>query len=106
MDKEKYFISIGPGEISRIPFQNNTDFTIYATEDEVSELRRIFDRMHDSNFETYIRSHIPFLPYHNDTANDSYDDALTEVFQTLYKLGDEQTKHHIRTMNILGDKHL
>ncbi|BAC14277.1 hydrolase [Oceanobacillus iheyensis] len=106
MDKQKYFISVGEGEISQVRYQNNDDFVIYATEDEITLLRSKFEDMHESSFDSFKRAHIPFMPYHNDEANDMYDNTMTEAFQLLYDLGDEKTKNHIQTMGILSDKHL
>ncbi len=104
MDKQKYFISVGQGEISRIPYQGNDDFVIYATAEEVLMLRRKFDGLHDASFDSYIRSHIPFIPYHLDTANDAYDETITGIYQALYDLGDENTRNHIRSMGILDEE--
>ncbi|WP_245833114.1 hydrolase [Oceanobacillus timonensis] len=104
LDKQKYFISVGQGEISRIPYQGNDDFVIYATAEEILMLRRKFEGLHEASFDSYKRTHIPFVPYHLDTANDVYDDTMAGVYQTLYDLGDENTKDHIRTMGILGEE--
>ncbi len=104
MDKKKYHVSIASKEISQIPYGNNDDFTIYATDGEVSMLRRKMEKMHEADVASFWRAHVPIMPYHNDKANDIYDEGLTEAYQMVYELGDKQTKSHIESMGILSDR--
>jgi len=106
MEKEKYYVSLASGEISQIRFGNNDDFTIQATADEVRLLRAKFDNMHDSEMGSFWRAHVPIMPYHNDQANDDYDREITEAFQMLFDLGNEETRTHITQMGILTDQHM
>lgn len=101
MEKKKYYISIGTGEISQIKHENNEDFVIQATEDEVRILRAKLDNMNDASFRSFFRAHVPIMPYHKDQSNDDYDHNMTEAFQMIYNLGEEQTKSHIEDMDVL-----
>lgn len=101
MEKQKYYVNIGDGEISQTKYHNNAQYTIYATDDEVRTLREKFRNMHEASFDSYLRAHVPIVPYHNDKPNDDYDSNMAEVFQMIYELGDEQAKQHIKQLNIL-----
>ncbi|ENH97125.1 hypothetical protein J416_06737 [Gracilibacillus halophilus YIM-C55.5] len=101
MEKKKYYVNLGTQEISQMVYGNNNDFTIYATGEEVFLLREKFNDIHDADMRSYVRSHIPFTPYHNDPQNDDYDTGMTEVIQMIYQLGDEKTKKDINEMGIL-----
>ncbi|RDW20986.1 hydrolase [Oceanobacillus chungangensis] len=100
MEKNTYFINIGTGEISQIKNENNFALIIQATAEEVNQLRRKMDDMHDSSFDSFIRAQIPFLEYHHDQANEQYDKNLTEAYQLIHQLGNSQTKAHIESMGI------
>lgn len=106
MEKKKYYVNVGTGEISQISYDDNDDFIIHATKDEVAQLRSKLNHLHDASFGTFIRAHIPIMPYHNDKSNDDYDRNITEAFQMLYNCGDEQTKSHIVEMGVLTDNHM
>ncbi|WP_163971521.1 hydrolase [Oceanobacillus halotolerans] len=106
MDKKKFYVNVGSREISQIPYDNNDQFVIYATDDEVRILREKMDTMYNADIRAFFRSHVPIKPYHEDDANDDYDADETRAFQMLYELGDETTKQHIKEMDILPDKHL
>ncbi|WP_226035844.1 hydrolase [Aquibacillus saliphilus] len=101
MEKKKYYINIGTQEISQIQFGNNKDFTIHATEEEVFLLRETLNEMYNSDIVSFWRTHVPYVPYHNDQSNDEYDDGIKSVFQTIHKLGDEETRNHIESMGVL-----
>ncbi|WP_047983647.1 hypothetical protein [Ornithinibacillus californiensis] len=106
MEKKKYYVEIGSGEISQEKYQNNDSFTIHATADEVAILRAKLTNMHDSSQQSFWRAHVPIVPYHNDRANDDYDSEMVEVYQMLYELGDDTAKSHIESIGILGENHI
>lgn len=106
MEKKKYYVSVQSHEISTNRVANNDDFVIYATDEEVQQLRSKFEQMQMSEWGTFWRAHVPIVPYHHDQSNDDYDEEMTSAFQMLYDLGDEETKSHIDEMGILGDRHM
>lgn len=106
MEKKKYYVSISSREISQIKYANNDEFIVYATEDEIQQLRSKMDDMYDADQKSFWRAHVPIMPYHHDQSNDAYDAGMTEAFQMMYDLGDERTKEHITDLGILTNKHL
>lgn len=106
MNKKKYYVSISSGEISQVKVGNNDEYIIYATDDEVKMLRAKLTNMYDADFDSFWRAHVPIMPYHNDKGNQRYDEGLTEVFQMIYDLGDEQAKSHIEEIGVLSDRSL
>ncbi len=105
MEKKKFYINLGSQEISQLKYDNNEEFVIHATEDEVRILRDKMDDMYNADYRSFFRSHVPIVPYHNDSSNDDYDIGMTEAFQMIHDLGDEATKKHIESMGVLSDGH-
>src|SRR5690625_976420 len=106
MEKEKYYVRLASHEISKVRYHNNDDFVIYATEEEVRELRNKLHSMYRRDMDAYWRAHIPIVKYHHDPGNETYDREITEVFQMLYELGGEQTKEYIKSTGVLNDMHM
>lgn len=102
MEKQKYYVQMGSGEISRVKYHNNDEFVIYATEQEIVQLREAFDEANASGIRSFFRAHIPAVPYHNDAANDEYDSDMARAFKLVHDLGDEKTRAHIQEMGILN----
>jgi hypothetical protein len=99
--KEKYFVNITNFGISQDPNENDGTFGIYADEDDLGRVEEVMDNMTEANRGSYLRSHVPYYPQDHSPENARYDKNLKDLYAILYDLGDEQTKAHIASMNIL-----
>ncbi|HJV47310.1 MAG TPA: hydrolase [Bacillota bacterium] len=104
MSKQTYYISLSSGGIHTDPTIDTYDYIIEANDHEISELQKLFEKVHEKEGDSYFRSHIPFLPYHEDKPNFEYDQALKEVYSKLYKLGNDVCRRHIESMRILEEE--
>src|SRR5690625_1907659 len=104
MERKKYYVNFQSREISQIKHENNDAFTIHATEQEIQLLRKTLDNVHDSEVDTFWRAHVPIMPYHNDPSNDRYDKSLTEAFEKIHELGDENTRAFVEESGVLSDR--
>lgn len=102
--KEQYYVSIAQHKISQIPNAQDNDFTIMATRGEITELRHLFTEMDAADKRSHIRSAIPLQPYHDDQANQDYDESITSAYQMMYDLGDEEARDFIEQSRILSDR--
>lgn len=101
--KQSYYINIQSNEILTGPYEGEWDYKIEATESQVNFLERLFNRNDETDWESYFRSHIPYLGYHHQTQNREYDQRILWIYTMLYDLGDENTRAHIRKMGILNE---
>lgn len=101
--KQSYYINIQSNEIFTGPYEGEWDFKIEATESQINFLERLFNRMDETDWESYFRSHIPYLEYHHQPQNREYDQRILWIYSMLYDLGDEKTRAHIRKMGILNE---
>ncbi|MDR7000470.1 hydrolase [Neobacillus niacini] len=103
MDEQKktYYIDVGTGHITQSARSSTWSYKIQATDEEISQLRGLFDQNYATEWDNFIRAHIPYVEYHHDRENDHYDSTIQQVYGMIYKLGDEEARNHIETMNIL-----
>ena len=99
--KKKYFVSVQNEAIFEEEGIENFEFEIMATEDDYEELQQMFTDGEQVDNSTFIKAHIPGVPYHNDPENDAYDDQLKRIYQKIHQLGTLETKEHIERMDIL-----
>ncbi|SEB74962.1 hypothetical protein [Paenibacillus sp. GP183] len=102
MEKKKYYIAVGPGEVMENQGDASFEFEIEATEEDIDRLQELFEEADNSDQRGYARSFIPLKDYYFNESNQDYDYYLHEVYRMLYDLGTEQTKQHIEKMNILN----
>lgn len=106
MERNKYFVSVASKEIATVIVGNNADFTIYATDDEVNELRSMFNEMDGAEMNSFWRSFIPFMHYHHDVGNDKYDKSITAAFIKIHELGDAEAKQFIDETGMLTHRRM
>lgn len=100
--KKTYYISVEAGEISQVKSAADWEYKIEATDDEIIKLRELFDENYANDVEGFLRAHVPFVEYHNDSSNDKYDENMQKVFKMIYELGDEEAREFIKTQGIIS----
>jgi hypothetical protein len=102
MEKKRYYVSVQAGTILEKQGDASYELEIEATPEELEKLTDIFEEMENFDLASSIQiATAVTIAYHHDESNDGYDYYLKEVYSLIYQLGTEQTKQHIRTMNIL-----
>ncbi|MBM7660447.1 hypothetical protein JOC85_001219 [Bacillus mesophilus] len=99
--KKTYYISIANGEISQISTTSPWNYKIEASDEEIIELREYFDQIYSTDWQGFMRAHVPYIEYHHDPTNDAYDETMQKVFQLIYELGDQEAKNLISEQGLL-----
>lgn len=103
-NKEIYYITVATCEISQSATDSPWNFKIEATDDDIIALRKYFSQNYSTEWQNFFRAHIPFIEYHNDKANDAYDEIIKKVYGMIYQLGDNEARSHIDSMGILEEE--
>ncbi|HEX6923157.1 MAG TPA: hypothetical protein VF149_04970 [Bacillales bacterium] len=96
MEKQKYYVSVGSGEILSDPTVSSYQFEIEATPAEVARLNALFERANESANNGFFR-----IRDFEWSKNKDYDQTLSSIYQTIHDLGDNTAREHIESMNIL-----
>lgn len=102
MRKQRYYVSVQAGTVMLNQGDAAYELEIEATEEEVLALQKLFEQLNASEFDTFIRAHIPAVPYHYDRENDVYDAHLKKIYELIYQLGTKETKEHIKSMGLIS----
>ncbi|WP_407675636.1 hydrolase [Peribacillus glennii] len=102
--KNTYYVDLVSGDVlDRPAFEENPSFKIEATDEELHELKSCLDESYTADMQAYIRSHIPYVEYHKDPANDLYDQSIKKIYAIIYKLGDAEARRFIEEIGILEE---
>lgn len=96
MEKRKYFVSVGSGEIHEDPNVAAYQFEIEATPAEAGQLRRLFEEANGASGSSFLKMRSLEREKHH-----PYDQVLSSIYQTIHDLGDGPTQDHIASMNVL-----
>ncbi|MDZ5472612.1 hydrolase [Bacillus sp. 31A1R] len=99
--KKTYYVAVSTGEISQSSTDSPWNFKIEATDEEITQLRELFEQNYSTDWQNFFRAHVPYVQYHYDRENDAYDNTTQAVYGMIYQLGDQEAKNHIDTMGIL-----
>lgn len=100
MERHHYYISVQSKTIMSNRGDAPYEFEVVAAPEEIAQLRELFVGMEDFDQLGYVRNQIPGIPYHHDLENDGYDYYIKEVYDMLARLGTEETRNHIATMDL------
>lgn len=103
MEKQRYYVSVQAKTIMAEQGEAPYELVIDATYEELQKLNELFESLNDFDEKTFIRVHIPAIPYHHDSENDGYDYYLKEIYHLIHQIGTEETRNQIESMNILID---
>lgn len=101
--RKTYYVSIANGEISQLSTASPWDFKIEATEEEIVQLREYFDQNYSSDWQGFLRAHVPYIEYHHDPTNDSIDVTMQKIYKMMYELGDQDAKDLIKSQNLISE---
>lgn len=98
--KNTYYVDVMAESVLLEPLES-TSFVIHATEHEAEALRRAFEVKDETDMETYVDAHIPFIDYRHDPGNAHHDAVQRVIYSIIYKLGNDEARRHIEEMGIL-----
>lgn len=101
MEKKRYYVTVETGEILEDQTASTYQFVIEADDQERRQLEELFELARDTEMNTMLRAATPAMAYHDDPENHAYDDALMDIYKKLHQFGNEETRQHIETMNVL-----
>lgn len=111
MDKKKYYIAVGSGQILEDKEIASFELEIEATVEEVDQLQELFQLENNEEAPIFLAPHsakdilsmgaAAWEPYKETEVHEEYDHHLVAIYRLLHKLGTAETKQHIESMNIL-----
>lgn len=102
MEKQIYYVTVDVGtHVGQIRDQIDLndphyDFEIEATEEEIHQLEKLFERIQEKDVSTFALAHLPYETKERAQKSREEDDYITQVFQMIYRLGTEETKQRMR----------
>jgi hypothetical protein len=100
LERKPYYVNVESGEILPIKTASTFQFEISASDEDVRRLEQKFQEIDSAASDTFVRTHVPYVPYSNDPDNDRYDQKLREAYEMIHDLGQEETRSFIETMSI------
>lgn len=98
MPKCKLYVSLTDQRVFHHPDDSPWEFEVHVEREVVPVFRRLFSQMDDLELNNFLRSHLPYIPYHNDRNNHEIDLRTQKVYAIIHEFSDEPTKRFIEEL--------
>ena len=105
MEKRSYYVSVGTHQVVPKSEDSNYEFEVEATEEEIEQLKELFDQEDKADNMLLGRAKTPYEAFprnvNQEVYNTPYDERLLEIYKLIYNLGAPATRDHIARMEVV-----
>lgn len=98
MTKCKLYVSVTDQRVYHHSGDSPWEFTVKVDRDFVPVFERLFAQIDELEFRNFLRSHLPYIPYHQDRNNHDIDLRTQKVYAIIHEFTDEPTKRFIEEL--------
>lgn len=98
MAKCKLYVSVTDQRVYHYPDDSPWEYEITVERSVVPIFNRLFKQMTDLEFRNFLRSHLPYIPYHSDRDNHDIDLRTQKIYAIIHEFADEPTKRFIEEL--------
>ncbi len=96
--KNKLYVSILHRQVYPAPSAAPWEFAIEADSRVEEAFSKLFSQISDVEFNNFVRSHLPFIPYHLDKENHQIDLRTMKLYALVHEFGDEESKKFVESL--------
>ncbi|ARK26170.1 transposase [Sporosarcina sp. P37] len=100
MNEEKYtmYISLNHKQVLLDPHSSTWEYKVEVTKEAYPIFEKLFEQIDRLEFRNFLRSHLPYVPYHYDRDNDDIDLRMKKVFALIHEYTDNESKRFIEQL--------
>lgn len=98
MEKYKMYVSIMHQQIYNYPDDSPWEFEVDVEREYVPIFHRLFNQIDELEYRNFLRSHLPFLPYHYGRNNQNVDQRTMKLYALIHEFTDEKSKRFIEEL--------
>ncbi|OXM15322.1 hypothetical protein [Paenibacillus herberti] len=99
--RKTYYVAVGAGQVLEDSEAAAYELAIYATEEEKDGLKALFAELSSMDEASMVHFHrSPFGSASLEEINQGYEGILKQIYTLVNRLGTEETRRHIATMNL------
>lgn len=100
MPNTKYtmYVSIAHKQVSGDPHSSPWEYKVELSKEAYPVFQRLFEQMNQLEFRNFLRSHLPYVPYHYDRDNSDIDRRTAKIYALIHEFTDEESKRFIEQL--------
>ncbi len=98
MKKYNLYVSVSDQRVYSYPDDSPWEFKIKVQQEFVPVFQQLFEQVNHLEFQNFLRSHLPYVPYHLDRDNHLIDRRMHKVYALIHEFSDRETKKFIEAL--------
>lgn len=98
MERMKLYVSVVNQQVYPHPHDSPWEYEVQITPEAAPIFKRLFNQMDRLEFRNFLRSHLPYVPYHYDKDNYDIDRRTMKVYALIHEFTDEESKRFIESL--------
>lgn len=100
MSEQKYtaYVSVVNQQVQTDPYASPWEYKVEITKEAYPIFERLFAQTDRLEFRNFLRSHLPYIPYHYDRDNSEIDRRTMKVYALIHEYTDEESKRFIEKL--------
>lgn len=92
------YVSIMHQQINYYPDDSPWEYEVEVAKEFVPIFHRLFHQMDRLEFINFLRSHLPYFPYHFDRNNHEIDLRTMKLYALVHEFSDDETRRFIEKL--------
>ncbi|MBY0223232.1 transposase [Sporosarcina sp. FSL W7-1283] len=100
MSEQKYtmYVSVTNQQVLIDPHASPWEYKVEVSKEAYPVFERLFAQMDRLEFRNFLRSHLPYIPYHYDRDNHDIDRRMMKVYALIHEYTDDESKRFIEKL--------
>ncbi|WP_025786345.1 hypothetical protein [Sporosarcina sp. D27] len=92
------YVSVAHQQINIHKFDSPYEYVVNIPKEYIEVFHHLFDQTHELEFTNFLRSHLPYVPYHYDRDNHKVDLRLYKMYALIHEFTDDESKAFIEQL--------
>lgn len=92
------YVSVVNQQVYAEPYSSPWEYKVQVTKQAYPVFEHLFSQVDQLEFRNFLRSHLPYIPYHYDKNNHDIDLRMMKVYALIHEFTDDETKRFIEKL--------
>ncbi|WP_248511768.1 transposase [Sporosarcina sp. NCCP-2222] len=94
----KLYVSVANQQIMTDKHSSPWEYELTITREYIPIFEHLFEQMNHLEFRNFLRSHLPYVPYHFDSDNTDIDVRTMKLYALIHEFTDTETRLFIEKL--------
>ncbi|MBB4826095.1 hypothetical protein HNO89_003332 [Sporosarcina luteola] len=94
----KLYVSVANQQVMTDKHASPWEYELTISKEYIPIFEHLFEQMNQLEFRNFLRSHLPYVPYHYDSDNHEIDIRTMKLYALIHEFTDTETRKFIEKL--------